>query len=157
MSRKKDDDDRCEHLKIGKSDPSWHDCLQTGQECHDFKTNIDTITNLRTSEITDNTSVTSFSYDRSGDVQIFPDSSNVNPSDVQPVSQPTVQEVSIPGPLKKPPLLLLYILLNHLLKMYQLSSLAFRRNQFQILLRSSPLLEFQRILSPSCEVCRYSF
>jgi hypothetical protein len=48
-------------------------------------------------------------------------------------------------------------LLNHLLKMYQLSSLAFRRNQFQILLRSSPLLEFQRILSPSCEVCRYSF
>jgi hypothetical protein len=57
MSRKKDDDDRCEHLKSGKSDPSCHDCLQTGQEWHDFKTNIDTITNLRTSEITDNTSV----------------------------------------------------------------------------------------------------
>jgi hypothetical protein len=37
-------------------------------------------------------------YDRSGEVQILPDSSNVNPSDVQPVSQPTVQEVSVPGP-----------------------------------------------------------
>jgi hypothetical protein len=39
-----------------------------------------------------------FLYDRSGEVQILPDSSNVNPSDVQPVSQPTVQEVSVPGP-----------------------------------------------------------
>jgi hypothetical protein len=57
MSRKEDDDDRCEHLKSGKSDPSCHDSLQTGQEWHDFKTNIDTITNLRTSEIPDNTSV----------------------------------------------------------------------------------------------------
>jgi hypothetical protein len=28
----------------------------------------------------------------------LPDSNNVNPSDVQPVSQPTVQEVSVPGP-----------------------------------------------------------
>jgi hypothetical protein len=39
-----------------------------------------------------------FSYDCSGDVQILPDSSDVNPSDVPPVSQPTVQEVSVPDP-----------------------------------------------------------
>ena len=39
-----------------------------------------------------------FSYDRSGDVQILADSSHVNPSDVQPVSQPTIREVSVPDP-----------------------------------------------------------
>ena len=41
-----------------------------------------------------------FSYDRSVDVLILPDSSHVNSSDVQPVSRPTVQEVSVPGPPK---------------------------------------------------------
>jgi hypothetical protein len=41
-----------------------------------------------------------FSYDCSGDVQILPDSSNVNPSDVPPVFQSTVQKISVPGPLE---------------------------------------------------------
>ena len=84
-----------------------------------------------------------FSYDCSGDVQILHDSSNVNPSDVPPVSQPTVQEVSVPGPPEiATPSTYIYILLDHLLKMCQLSSRVFRRNQFHILLNSSPLLEF---------------
>jgi hypothetical protein len=60
--------------------------------------NVDNLTTEECMVIPEPAYNVTFSYDSSGDVKILPDSNNVNPSDVQPVSQPTVQEVSVPGP-----------------------------------------------------------
>ncbi|CAC5374833.1 unnamed protein product [Mytilus coruscus] len=51
LSRKNFEDDRCSHLREGKTDATCQECLETGHDWDNFRTEVDNIGNLSKGEV----------------------------------------------------------------------------------------------------------